>query len=46
MRIVPWEGSWKVVGPGAERARLAYAQIQNGRLIYHVVNSSCREAVK
>jgi hypothetical protein len=33
-------GAWKVVGPGSERARIAFAQIENGRLTYHVENPS------
>jgi hypothetical protein len=37
--------SWKVVGSGSERARLAYAQIEEGRLTFHVENSSCRESI-
>lgn len=35
--------SWKVVGPGSERARVAFAQIDEGRLAYHVEKSSCSE---
>ena len=35
--------SWKVVGPGAERACVAFAQVENGRLTYHVEKSSCSE---
>lgn len=37
--------SWKVVGPGSERARVAFAQIENGRLTYGVESTPCREAV-
>ena len=36
--------TWKVVGPGSERARVAFAQVENGRLTYHVENSPCRES--
>jgi hypothetical protein len=36
MRIEPSGDSWKVTGPGSERARVAFAQIENGRLTYHV----------
>jgi hypothetical protein len=46
MRIERCDDSWRVVGPGSERARLAYAQIENGRLAYRLENSSCREVVK
>ena len=45
MRIEPSGDAWKVVGPGSERARVAYAQIEDGRLTYHVENSSCRETL-
>lgn len=38
-------GSWKVVGPGAERARVAFAQVEDGRLTYQVENSACRESL-
>lgn len=46
MRIVRRDHSWKVVGPGSERARIAFAQIENGRLTYHIGDSSYREAIK
>jgi hypothetical protein len=45
MRIERSCGSWKVVGPGSERARVAFAQIEEGRLTYHVENSPCRESL-
>lgn len=38
-------GFWKVTGPGSERARVAFAQIENGRLTYHVENSTCRQSI-
>jgi hypothetical protein len=34
MRIEGSSGSWRVAGPGSERARVAFAQIENGRLTY------------
>jgi hypothetical protein len=43
MRIVRSGRSWKVVGPGSERAGLAFAEIEKGRLTYHVENSACWE---
>jgi len=46
MRIVRCDDSWEVVGPGSERARVAYAQIENGRLSYRLENSRCWEGVK
>jgi hypothetical protein len=45
MRIEGSCDSWKVVGPGSARARLAFAQIEEGRLTYHFENSSCRESI-
>jgi len=44
MRIERSGSSWKVVGAGSERARVAFAQIEEGRLTYQVVNSTCPEA--
>src|SRR5580693_2641796 len=46
MHIERCDDSWRIVGQGSERARLAYAQIENGRLAYHLENSSCREVLK
>jgi hypothetical protein len=40
MRIEGSGETWKVVGPGSERARVAFAQIEDGRLTYHVENPS------
>jgi hypothetical protein len=34
--LVPAGGSWRIEGPGSERARLAYAMLENGRLVYKV----------
>ncbi len=45
MRIERSCDSWKVVGPGSEHARVAFAQIEKGRLTYHVEKSSCRESI-
>jgi hypothetical protein len=45
MRIEQSDGSWRVTGPGSERARIAFAQIEDGRLTYHVENSPCRESI-
>ena len=45
MRIEGSSGSWRVAGPGSERARVAFAQIEEGRLTYHVENTPCRESI-
>ena len=34
MSLVERNGSWHIAGPGCERARLAFAKIQNGRICY------------
>jgi hypothetical protein len=40
MRIERSGDTWKVAGPGSERARVAFAQIENGRLTYQLENPS------
>jgi len=37
MQLVGHGDSWRIEGPGAERARLAYARIDGERIAYHVV---------
>ncbi|HET9218515.1 MAG TPA: hypothetical protein VFR18_16140 [Terriglobia bacterium] len=39
MKVVPSESGWKIEGPGSDRARLAYACLDNDRLIYEVPRS-------
>jgi hypothetical protein len=34
MKLVPTESGWKIEGPGSERARVAYACLDEGRLVY------------
>jgi hypothetical protein len=36
MRLVREGDGWRIDGPDAERARVAYASLQNGRLVYDV----------
>lgn len=45
MRVEQSNGSWKVTGPGSERARVAFAQIEDGRITYHVDRVPCRESI-
>lgn len=45
MRVEHSGGAWKVTGPGSERARVAFAQVEDGRLTYHVESAPCRESV-
>jgi hypothetical protein len=40
MRIERSGDTWKVAGPSSERARVAFAQIENGRLTYQLENPS------
>jgi hypothetical protein len=44
MRIEASSSSCRVVGPGSEQARVAFAQIEEGRLTYRVESSHCRES--
>jgi hypothetical protein len=36
MRLVPDGTSWRIEGPGSERARVAYARLRDGRVVYEV----------
>ena len=45
MRVEHSGGAWKVAGQGSERARVAFAQIEDGRLTYHVESAPCRESI-
>lgn len=38
MAVVGDNGSWRVTGEGAERARLAFAMIADGRLVYELAD--------
>jgi hypothetical protein len=40
MRLVRRGRTWTVEGPDSERARVAYAVLRDGRLVYEVQNSS------
>jgi hypothetical protein len=40
MSLVAHAGGWRIEGPGAERARLAYASLANGRLVYTVAEAA------
>ncbi|MFI5092238.1 MAG: hypothetical protein ACHQIK_02240 [Candidatus Acidiferrales bacterium] len=40
MRLVPRGDKWEIVGPGKERARLAYAVLNGGRLVYELAGAS------
>jgi hypothetical protein len=36
MELVPCGNGWKISGPGSERARIAYAVLENGHLKYEM----------
>ena len=36
MKLVPDGSSWRVTGPGSERARVAYARLDGGRVVYEL----------
>lgn len=42
MRVVARGHEWEIVGPGKERARLAYAILEGGQLVYEVVGVTPR----
>jgi hypothetical protein len=44
MTIVSKSGSWCITGEGAERARLAFAKVVNGRLVYEMADGKERES--
>ena len=43
MRLVPVGDEWEIVGPEKERARLAYAVLDDGRLVYELAEASPRK---
>jgi hypothetical protein len=45
MRLVPKGNGWEIVGPDKERARLAYAILDGGRLVHEVAKAPSREDV-
>lgn len=45
MRLVSRGANWEIVGPGKERARLAYAVLDGGRLMYELAGASPRKSV-
>jgi len=45
MKLVPCESGWEIVGPEKERARLAYAGLDGGRVTYEIAGVA-REKVR
>ncbi len=45
MAIVSKNGSWRITGEGAERARLAFAKVANGRLVYELADAKEGESL-
>jgi len=46
MKLVCKDGVWQIEGPGSERARLAYAVLEGGRLLYEVVGAPDQQQVQ
>jgi len=40
MKLVPTDDGWKIEGPGSDRARLAYATLDAGRVTYALEDAS------
>lgn len=45
MRLVQQGNEWEIVGPGKERARVAYACLDRGRVVYEMAKTGVRTAV-
>lgn len=45
MRLVPRGSEWEILGPEKERARLAYAVLDGGRLVYELAEVSLQKNV-
>ena len=43
MKLVRRGNEWEIAGPGQERARVAYASVENGHLVYELAEVSTRE---
>lgn len=43
MKLVPRGNEWEIVGPGKDRARVAYAMLEGDRLVYKLAEVSTRE---
>jgi hypothetical protein len=43
MKLVPRGNEWEIVGPGKDRARVAYAVLERGHLAYELAEASTRE---
>ena len=44
MSLVEQHGTWRIDGPGSERAQIAYARISGGRIVYARDGSSAKTA--
>lgn len=45
MKLIPRGNGWEIVGPEKERARLAYAIVEDDQVVYRHAGSSCQVAV-
>ena len=39
MTLVPAGESWRIEGPDSDRARLAYASLENGQVVYKLAEA-------
>jgi hypothetical protein len=44
-RLVRSADGWRVLGPASERARVAYATVKDGRIVYRVSRARVRESI-
>jgi hypothetical protein len=43
MKLISDGGRWRIEGPEAERARIAYARLENEHLVYRIENHSLNQ---
>ena len=43
MKLISDDGRWRIEGPEAERARIAYARLENEQLVYRIENNSVNQ---
>jgi hypothetical protein len=43
LKLIPRGNEWEIVGPAKDRARVAYATLEGGRVVYELADISTRE---
>jgi len=43
MQLVDDGGTWRVQGPGSDRARMAYARLENGKVTYSLERGASQQ---